>query len=192
MINFRHSDIQLYYASFMRDMSNIQSFQLRDPNDVKIRAILNTDIYTKATRLLEASIKHIIYNCLIIKGLTEIELGELSSRLKRFNNPEYSKIKQLVLDELSLDIDSGLRPPNNAFSGRDKTNLDQIVLNRHRNVHASEDSTTWFSTNNKSLTDFNNEFEGLINILLFMDGITYDGTNFVFSFQTQTQPQNQT
>lgn len=189
MINFRHTDIQLYYASFMRDMSNIQFFQLRDPTDVKIRSILNTDIYTKATRFLEASIKHIIYNCLIIKGLTDIELGELSSRLKRFNNPEYSKIKQLVLDELSLDIDSGLRPPISAFSGRDKTKLDQIVLNRHRNVHASEDSTTWFSTNNKSLIDFNNEFEGLINILIFMDGITFDGTNFVFSFQPIHQPQ---
>lgn len=171
-------------------MSNIQSFQLRDPNDVKIRAILNTDIYTKATRFLEASIKHIIYNCLIIKGLTDRELSDLSSRLKRFNNPEYSKIKQLVLEELGLDIDSGLRTSSNAFSGRDKTNLDQIVKNRHRNVHASEDSTTWFSTNSKSLTDFNNEFEGLINILLYMDRITYDGTNFVFSSQAQAQVQS--
>lgn len=181
MINFRHSDIQIYYTSFIREMNNIESFKLRNPNDVKIRAILNIDIYTKATRLLEASIKHIIYNCLVIKGLTDEELSSLSSRLKRFNNPEYSKIKQLVFDELELDIDEGLKAPLNAFSGRDKTHLDQIVKNRHRNVHASEDSTTWFSSNNKNLTDFKNEFEGLVKILLFLDKIIYSDRSFTFT-----------
>jgi hypothetical protein len=178
MTSFKHPDIDIYYKSFLRDMKNIEDFEIRDANDVKIKSILNTDIYTKATRFLEGSIKNIIYNCCIIRGDNGTDIDQLISRLKNLNNPKFENIKRLFQDELNFDIEDGLR--NGSFSGRDKTLLNEIVLNRHLNVHASEDASKWYNANSKDLANFNIEFESLVNVLKFIDDIKYsrDSSSF--------------
>lgn len=177
-MDFNHPDIDAYYNSFLRDLKNIEQFVIRDANDVKIKSILNTDVYTKATRFLEGSIKHIIYNCAIIRGDNGDEINNLITRLKSLNNPKFENIKQLINDELGFDIVEGLR--NNVFLGRDKAALNEIVLNRHQNVHASEDVSKWYNSNAKDIENFKVEFEGLLKILIYIDGIKYDRDNNIF------------
>jgi len=118
------------------------------------------------------------YNCAVIRGDNASAISDLSSRLKKFNNPEFEKIKALLDHELQFDIEDGLR--TSEFSGRDKQFLNEIVLNRHRNVHATENPSTWFSSNNKDLTNFEIEFAGLIKIISYIDCITYNGSVFEF------------
>ncbi len=168
---FKHSDIEIYYRSFLRDIENIEEFQIRDVNDVKIKSILNTDIYTKATRFLEGSIKHIIYNCSIIRGDNSAKIEELINRLKGFNNPKFDHIKKIFLEELNFDIEDGLR--NGNYNGRSISVLNEIVDNRHRNVHATEDVSSWYNSNSKDLENFKAEFDGIVSILTYLDDIKF-------------------
>lgn len=178
-MKFNHPDIDNFYRSFLRDMENIEEFKIRDANDVKIKSILNTDIYTKATRFLEGSIKHIIYNCSLIRGDEDVETERVINNLKGLNNPKFENIKSIFLDELNFNIEDGLR--SNSYSGRDKSTLNEIVNNRHRNVHASEDVSEWYNSNRKDLNTFKREFDGMLNILSYLDKITYssDANSFV-------------
>lgn len=176
-MNFNHPDIDSYYNSFLRELMNIEQFTIRTANDVKIRSVLNTDVYTKATRFLEGSVKHIIYTSAMIRGDNDTLLQELVSRLKSLNNPKFDKIKNIIMTELNFDIEDGLRC--NAFSGNDKTMLDEIVNNRHRNVHASEDVSKWYNSNAKDIENFKIEFEGMIKILSYIDGVQFNSTQGV-------------
>ena len=63
------------------------------------------------------------------------------------------------------------------YKDRDITFLNEIVNNRHKNVHATEDSRMWYNSNMKNIDDFKKEFAGLLNILLFLDSITWDSYN---------------
>ena len=177
-MSFNHPDIDIYHKSFLRDIESIEKFVIRDVNDVKIKSILNTDIYTKATRFLEGTIKHIIYNCVLIRGDSPADIDQLINRLKQLNNPQFDKIKTLFINELNFDIEDGLRSGH--YVGRDKTSLNEIVLNRHRNVHASEDVSKWYNANSKDLANFKVEFEGLIKVLKYFDCIKYSTTNLSF------------
>lgn len=138
---------------------------------IKVQALLDITIYILACRFLEASVKHVVYNCLVMKGATQRDLDELSSRLKKFNNPEFSKIKQLILDELEYDISSDL---NIGYAHRDITFLNEICMNRHRNVHATEDSRDWYNTNRKTMDNFRQEYNGLLNIVKYLDRLCFD------------------
>ncbi len=178
IMTFKHPDIHAYYSSFLRDIQNIEDFTIRTANDVKIRSVLNTDVYTKATRFLEGSIKHIIYISATIRGDSSVDLQSLASRLKTLNNPKYEKIKELILSELGFDIDEGLRC--GAFSGRDKTMLNEIVDNRHRNVHASQFVADWYNSNTKDIVNFQSEFQSMLEVLAYIDGITFNGATGTF------------
>jgi hypothetical protein len=100
------------------------------------------------------------------------------SRLKRLNNPLYTNIKDLFDEMLDVNIDDGLR--NGNFSGRDKTQLDEIVKNRHRNVHASHDSSTWYNTNTRDINNIIDELSGLYNILQYLDSISFNASDSKF------------
>lgn len=136
-------------------------------------------IYVLATRFLEGSVKQIIYNCCIMRGDTPVQLTALDSELKKFNNPEYSNIHDEVLKHLNFNITGGFN--NGSFTSKDISFLNEIVRNRHRNVHASYDSSTWYSKNLKDITnDFQKEYIGLLNILSYLDRICWDGQNGKF------------
>ncbi len=107
-----------------------------------------------------------------MRGDNEAFLESLTDRLRGFNNPEFKNIKDIIQECLGYDIIVGKN--KGFYSDRDITFLNQIVDNRHKNVHASEDSRTWNSSNQKDLVDLEKEFIGLQNILKFLDTIQWD------------------
>lgn len=177
-MTYNNSDVEIFFQSLLRDIDDINRFELRDVNDAKIKAILNSVIYTRASRFLEGSIKNIVYNCCVVRGDSISQLDALSSELKMFNNPKFEKIKILIQTHLNFDIDNGLR--TGIISGTDKSFLDEIVNNRHLNVHASEDSSTWYNTNRRDLNQFLIHLEGLKKILIYIDSIHYDSASGTF------------
>lgn len=146
--------------------------------ELKIKSLLNVSIYVKATRFLEAATKYSIYSCCTFRGDSVNDLVLLSDRLKSFNNPEFTNIRDLFLQELNYDILFG--KTNGSFSQRDISFLNEIVMNRHRNVHAKESSIHWFNSNLKDLMDFNKEYEGLLNIVQFLEKIRWNSVNMQF------------
>lgn len=177
-MTFNHPDIEIFKRSFDRDLEIVSAFRPIDANQIKLMSFLSIDIYTKATRFLEASIKNIVYSCYVIKGSTNVELDACVARLKQLNNPLYSNIKELFVEMLGVDIDNGLR--SGAFQGRDKTQLDEIVKSRHRNVHASHDAGTWYNTNTGDINIIINDLSGLYSVLLYLDKISFDANSNSF------------
>lgn len=159
-------------------ISSIDDFKAKTHAHIKIQSLLNIVIYARASRFLEASVKHIIYNLSIIKGSDERELKEIASKLKNYNNPEYSNIVQIFKEILNYDVAIGKLI--GAYTNRDISFLNEIVRNRHRNVHASEDSTSWYNANQKDLNDFKKEYEGILNIIKYLDSIEWDDQNEKF------------
>lgn len=155
---------------------SIKSAVQHQPNShaaIKVQALLNITVYVMACRFLEASVKHIVYNCMKMRGSSEEDLDDLSNRLKKFNNPEYANIKKLIQDELGYDIS---RDISTGYQARDITFLNEICLNRHRNVHANEDPRDWYNANRKTMGNFNQEYAGLLNIVKYLDRLVFDGT----------------
>ncbi len=60
-----------------------------------------------ATRFLEGSVKHIVYNCQCNAGDSTGDLQNLEEELRGFNNPEYKNIRELFQTKLNFDILSG-------------------------------------------------------------------------------------
>jgi hypothetical protein len=139
---------------------------------------LNITVYVLASRFLEGAVKHLVYNCCVMRGDSENQLNELESELKKFNNPEFNNIKSFILKYLSFDIAEGLR--NSWFNQRDVFLLNEIVNNRHKNVHATHDSADWYNKNLKDLNDFNKEYIGMLNILCYLDSISWNSTTNKF------------
>ncbi|WP_291528622.1 hypothetical protein [Bacteroides sp. UBA939] len=175
---FSCPDIETLKNDLDNNIVSVQKLKAVSHATIKIQSLLNITIYVLATRLLEGSVKHIIYNCCIMRGDSVTQLKTVESELKKFNNPEFQKIKEIFVKHLAFDITDGLR--NNWFCARDISFLDEIVKNRHRNVHASHDSANWYNNNIKDLNDFYKEYEGLLNILCYLDMIKWDSANSKF------------
>lgn len=161
----------------------IVSARLHQPNThaaIKIQSLLDLTVYIMATRFLEASVKHVIYNCAVMRGDEGGNLESLYTRLKSFNNPEFANIKDLFENELVFDI---LHGKGIYYSDRDVSFLNEICRNRHRNVHATPDSREWFNTNTKSIADFNRESEGLFNIVKYIDGLVFNHAGGTYEYQ---------
>ena len=163
---FLSPDIETFKNSLDGFVAVAQKQQTDSHAAIKIQSMLNVTVYVMATRFLEGSVKHVVYNCCKMKGFSDDKLSKLVSELRRFNNPEYSKIQKLVKDKLNHDISDGL--DSGEFKQSDVTFLNQIVQNRHRNVHASSDSTEWYNQNKKDLSNFLQEYPGLISILEYL------------------------
>jgi hypothetical protein len=144
---------------------------------IKIQSLLNMTAYVLATRFIEGSVKHIVYNCCVMRKDNQVALNELESELKRFNNPEFSNIVTLFETRLNFKIIQGM---GTHYVQRDVTLLNQIVNNRHKNVHASYDSTEWYNQNKKDIADFMQEYPSLIKIVEFLDHIAYNSTTSSF------------
>lgn len=160
----------------------ITSATLHRPNShaaIKIQSLLDLTVYIMATRFLEAAVKHVTYNCAVMRGDSAEELDELYIRLKSFNNPEFSNIKDLILDALGFDIMQGR---DVHYSSRDISFLNEICRNRHRNVHATPDSREWHNTNTKSIADFNRESVGLFNIVKYIDGLVFNTVTGAYEY----------
>jgi hypothetical protein len=160
----------------------IESARLHQPNShaaIKIQSLLDLTVYIMATRFVEASVKHVTYNCAVMRGDNEAELEALYIRLKSFNNPEFSNIKELMEEVLGVDI---LQGKDIHYSNRDVSFLNEICKNRHRNVHATPDSREWHNTNTKSIADFNRESVGLFNIVKYIDGLIFNAGTGVYEF----------
>lgn len=138
---------------------------------IKVQALLDIIVYVMACRFLEATVKHIVYNCMVMRGTSQPDLDALSSRLKKFNNPEFTNIKDLIINELGYDITNDL---NVGYQSRDISFLNEICKNRHRNVHANEDSRDWYNANRKTMINFAQEYAGLLNIVRYLDGLVFD------------------
>ncbi|MFG7349587.1 hypothetical protein ACGMNB_01220 [Shewanella oncorhynchi] len=177
---FNSPDIQTLKSSLD---GCVQSALLHQPNThaaIKIQSLLDLTVYIMATRFLEAAVKHVVYNCAVMRGDSENDLNELYMRLKSFNNPEYSNIKELFERELDFDI---LQGKGTCYSDRDVSFLNEICKNRHRNVHATPDSREWYNTNTKSIADFNREKDGLFNIVKFIDSLVFNTNTSVYEFR---------
>ncbi|WP_411824668.1 hypothetical protein [Leptospira sp. 'Mane'] len=156
----------------------VRQFQTNTLANIKIQSLLNLTVYALATRLMEGSVKYLVYNYSVIRGDSETKLAILKTELKKFNNPEFENIKKLFSENLDFDIIHG--KTIGKFNDRDISFLNEIIKNRHRNVHASEDSTTWFNANQKGLADFDKEYEGLINILDYLEDLKWDSITLKF------------
>lgn len=160
--------------------SCIQSAERHEPTThtaIKIQSLLDITIYVLATRFIEASVKHCVYNCSLMRGASEQELNQLVSRLKGFNNPEFSNIKDMVEQELGYNI---LNDKDIHYTDRDISFLNEICRNRHRNVHASHDPREWYNANRKSIADFKKEYEGLLKITLYLESLSFNQQNNAF------------
>ncbi len=146
---------------------------------IKIQSLLDLTVYILATRFLEGSVKHIVYNCATMRGDNERQLEDLCIRFKSFNNPEFANIRTLFQNELNFDITIG---KNVYYSQRDISYLNEICRNRHRNVHATEDPREWYNTNTKSIADFNIECSGLFNVVKYIDCLCYNHTSNTFEY----------
>lgn len=177
-MTFNSPDIETFKNNLENSIEAVKRHKLDSHSAIKIQSLLNLTVYVMATRFLEASVKHIVYNCCIMRGDSRPQLESLVVELKSFNNPKYSNIKEIFQNKLSLDITMGIR--EGFYGHSDITGLDQIVNNRHRNVHASTDSAEWYNSNTKDIEDFNKEYIGLLNILKFLDSLVFDTTTRAF------------
>lgn len=176
---FNCTDIETFKAELDNNILVAQNLKKDSHASIKIQSLLNITIYALATRFLEGSIKLIIYNCAIMRGDTPVQLTALESELKKINNPEYSNLRDEFLRLLNFDIVQGFN--KGRFTPSDISFLNEIVKNRHRNVHATHDPADWYSTNIKDIiSDFPKEYVGLINILTYLDSLKYDNVNAIF------------
>lgn len=164
-------DIETFRQNLEVVIKAVQKHKADSHSAIKIQSMLNVTIYVMATRFLEGSVKHIIYNCCKMKGYSSQQLVNLEQELKGFNNPEFSKIKELFQYKLKFDITQGLT--NGDFKQSDITFLNQIVQNRHRNVHASSDSTEWYNQNKKDIDNFLQEYPSLLSIIEYLSSIIF-------------------
>lgn len=170
---FNSPDIETFRVDLDNNIASVQKLKTDSHAAIKIQSLLNITVYVLATRFLEGSVKHIIYNCCIMRGDTQPQLSALDAELKKFNNPDYKNIKDEIQMRLSFDISTG--KTSGRYTDTDITLLNEIVNNRHRNVHASPDSSEWYGKNIKDITnDFQKEYFGLLNILTYLDSIKYD------------------
>lgn len=176
---FKSPDIDVFKQNLEASINAVKQNKNESHAAIKIQSLLNVTIYVMATRFLEGSIKHIIYNCSIMRGDSSEELSELEENLKGFNNPEFKNIKELFIYKLNFDILLG--KSSGKYSERDITFLNEIVRNRHKNVHASSDCTEWYNQNKKDLTHFEQEYEGLIRIVRYLDSIYYNTSTGTFT-----------
>lgn len=176
---FNSPDLNTFKNELENSITAIQQLKVDNHATIKIQALLNITVYVLATRFLEGSVKHIIFNCCIMRGDNPAQLTTLDSELKGFNNPDFSNIRDRILQHLAFDINNGLNAGR--FLQRDISLLNEIVRNRHKNVHATYDSSAWYGQNIKDITnDFQKECVGLLNILTYLDSITWDGVNSCF------------
>lgn len=176
---FNCPDIETFKVDLDRTVAVALSVKTDSHASIRVQSLLNITIYALATRFLEGSVKLIIYNCAIMRGDTPAQLLTLESELKKINNPEYSNIRDEVQKHLNFDIVQGHIAGR--FTNTDITFLNEIVRNRHRNVHATHDPADWYSRNSKDiLSDFNNEYPGLLNILGYLDSLTFNHARGVF------------
>lgn len=171
---FDSPDIETFRNDLDNQIASVQKLKTDSHASIKIQSLLNITVYVLATRFLEGSVKHIIHNCCVMRGDNSSQIETIISELKKFNNPDFTHLQNLFNTHLGFDINQGIR--DNWFSQRDISMLNEIVRNRHRNVHATHDSADWYNSNLKDLTDFNKEFIGLENILTFLDLIKWDST----------------
>jgi hypothetical protein len=170
---FNCVDIETFKTELDNNINVAQNLKKDSHASIKIQSLLNITIYALATRFLEGSIKLIIYNCAIMRGDKPWQLITLESELKKINNPEYSNIRDEVIKHLNFDIVQGQN--NGRFTQTDISLLNEIVKNRHRNVHATHEPADWYSKNLKDIiNDFPKEYPGLLNILKYLDNIKYD------------------
>lgn len=175
---FDNPNIDTYRTDLDNNITVVQKLKTDSHATIKIQSLLNITIYVLATRFLEGSIKHIIYNCCVMRGDNEEQLSFLESELRKFNNPEFSNIQSAFIKYISFDLKEGLK--DKWFSERDISLLNEIVKNRHRNVHSTHDPSDWYSKNLKDLNDFNKEYSGLLNILSYLDLINWDSGSSIF------------
>jgi hypothetical protein len=164
-------DIEIFRQNLEVAIKAVQKHKADSHSAIKIQSMLNVTIYVMATRFLEGSIKHIVYNCCKMKGYPSDKLIKLEQELKGFNNPEFSNIKDLFQDKLGYDITLGLK--NGDIKPSDITFLNQIVQNRHRNVHASTDSNEWYNQNKKDIDNFLQEYPGLLSVIEYLSSIVF-------------------
>ena len=176
---FNAPDLETYKADLDNNIAAIQKLKADSHATIKIQSLLNITAYVLATRFIEGSLKHVIYNCCKMRGDSESELTLLSSELKKFNNPEFTPIREEVLSKINFDIIQG--KTDGRFSDTDVSFLNEIVKNRHRNVHATFDPADWYNKNLKDLNDFHKEYAGAVNIIAYLDSIHYDSSTSTFT-----------
>lgn len=175
---FNSPDIETFKQNLDSTIGAIQKHKTESHAAIKIQSLLNLTVYVLATRFTEAAIKHIIYNCCKMRGDTTTTIQPHIERLKGFNNPEFKNIRDLFQQCLNFDIISGKN--SGRFTDNDITFLNEIIVNRHRNVHASFDSSEWYNQNKKDLSNFTQEYIGLIKILEYLDSIVFDASTNTF------------
>lgn len=161
-------DIETFKKNLDATVEAVKKHKADSHSAIKIQSLLNVTVYVMATRFLEGSIKHIVLNCCKIKGHNSIENVENS--LKNFNNPEFANIRELFIKQLNYDISKDL---NIEYKQSDITFLNQIVQNRHRNVHASFDSSEWYNQNKKDISNFLQEYDGMISIIEYLTTLKF-------------------
>lgn len=176
---FNCTDIDTFKSELENNLLVAQNLKKDSHASIKIQSLLNITIYALATRFLEGCVKLIIYNCAIMRGDDSAKLLLLETELKSINNPEFTNIKDNVFKHLSFDILEG--KTSGKYSDRDISFLNEVVKNRHRNVHASHDPSDWYNKNIKDIiNDFPKEYVGLLNIVSYLDSISYDSSTGKF------------
>ena len=174
---FESPDIETFKHHLDATIDAITKHKLESHAAIKIQALLNMTAYVLATRFIEGSVKHIIYNCCVMRGDTLQQLETLTAELKGFNNPEFANIVSLFSNQLNFNIIQG---KGVHYLDRDLTFLNEIVRNRHKNVHASSDPAQWYNQNTKDIANFTQEYPSIIKIIEYLNLIVYNTQTNVF------------
>ncbi|MCY9669052.1 hypothetical protein M5X11_29700 [Paenibacillus alginolyticus] len=174
-------DLITYKTNLDSCIAAIRRHKLDSSPAIKVLSLLNVTVYVLATRFIEASVKHIIHNCCIMRGDSQQQLEDLITSLKSFNNPEYGNIVRMFNDKLNFNINEGLS--SRKFEQSDITFLNEVVNNRHRNVHANSDATTWYNSNQKDIEDFLREYPSIVKIIGYLDSIEFNRDTGTFLVQ---------
>lgn len=178
-------DIETFKKNLDATIEAVKKHKTDSHSAIKIQSLLNVIVYVMATRFLEGSIKHIVLNCCKIRGHNSTEITNTENNLKKFNNPEFANIQKLFIKELNYDI---IKDINIEYKQSDITFLNQIVQNRHRNVHASIDSSEWYNQNKKDIFNFLQEYMGMINIVEYLTTLEFQqGNKTVIKKNTSNQ-----
>ena len=71
---FNAPDLETYKADLENNIAAIQKLKTDSHATIKIQSLLNITAYVLATRFVEGSVKHIVYNCCKMRGDTEVQL----------------------------------------------------------------------------------------------------------------------
>lgn len=127
---YGHIEISRAFLEIDGKFESMEAFEPRSAYDLQIQALFSRYMVVFISRTIEGSIKNIIYTKCKVLGKSQIEMQEIETKLKDFQNPIKESIYSYYRDILNIELN------DSAFNNNHFTALGQIVNDRHRIAHS--------------------------------------------------------